>query len=357
MDYRPAVGVVLAQPPWPQFNGKRECVEGIPITGADEVWRQFHPAMMMRGRGPNMGGEQGDGRPPGSDGGRAGGGGDRPWPDGVKGREKLLRFGGQDRLHATRSIAPTLARRSSRSCLRSTRLGSAWRLRRMTTQLLAPSPFRTSSSTASRRAAASCSSIRREPPPRSPPTPTPAAASAQTEPDHASTAGASPRTPSAPRSASGFPQAFPTSWCSPPRPIPTPLPHRSGRWTISRSSVGTATVFFDLPFEFLVEPPLRRPPRLWACMWRTVSQRFLRQLRRLFGRVPDQSTATVASRTVYRNASRSDRVYRHLDGRRLVVCDRRRHLVRSHGGPIPSCCQSGRTGCVAGQLLVDLHGV
>jgi phosphoribosylamine---glycine ligase len=54
VDYRPAIGVVLAQPPWPQFNGKPECVEGIPITGMDGVWKQIHPAMMMIGKGPVM---------------------------------------------------------------------------------------------------------------------------------------------------------------------------------------------------------------------------------------------------------------------------------------------------------------
>lgn len=58
VDLRPAIGVVLAQPPWPQFNGKPECVEGIPITGMDEVWDQTHPAMMMIGKGPNMEGEK-----------------------------------------------------------------------------------------------------------------------------------------------------------------------------------------------------------------------------------------------------------------------------------------------------------
>lgn len=54
VDYRPAIGVVLAQPPWPQFDGKPECVEGVPITGMDEVWEQAHPCMMMIGKGPNM---------------------------------------------------------------------------------------------------------------------------------------------------------------------------------------------------------------------------------------------------------------------------------------------------------------
>ena len=56
VDYRPSIGVVLAQPPWPQFNGKPECTEGNPITGMEEVWEQVHPAMMMIGKGANMDG-------------------------------------------------------------------------------------------------------------------------------------------------------------------------------------------------------------------------------------------------------------------------------------------------------------
>lgn len=56
VDYRPAIGVVLAQPPWPKFDGKPECVEGVPISGMDDVWKQVHPAMMMIGKGPNMDG-------------------------------------------------------------------------------------------------------------------------------------------------------------------------------------------------------------------------------------------------------------------------------------------------------------
>lgn len=54
VDYRPAVGVVLAQPPWPQFNGKDETVCGTPISGMDEIWDQVHPVMMSIGRGPYM---------------------------------------------------------------------------------------------------------------------------------------------------------------------------------------------------------------------------------------------------------------------------------------------------------------
>jgi phosphoribosylamine--glycine ligase len=54
VDYRTAIGVVLSQPPYPEFNGKRDQVEGSPITGIDEVWENAHPAMMMIGKGPNM---------------------------------------------------------------------------------------------------------------------------------------------------------------------------------------------------------------------------------------------------------------------------------------------------------------
>ena len=58
VDYRPAVGVVLAQPPWPQFDGKPECVEGNPVCGVEEAGDAFHPVMMMRGKGPNMCGDK-----------------------------------------------------------------------------------------------------------------------------------------------------------------------------------------------------------------------------------------------------------------------------------------------------------
>lgn len=56
VDYRTAVGVVLAQPPWPRDDGEPECVEGNPISGVDEVWNQVHPVDMMIGKGPNMDG-------------------------------------------------------------------------------------------------------------------------------------------------------------------------------------------------------------------------------------------------------------------------------------------------------------
>lgn len=54
VDYRPAIGVVLAQPPFPQWNGKEDCVVGNPICGADSD--QVHPVMMMLGKGPCMDG-------------------------------------------------------------------------------------------------------------------------------------------------------------------------------------------------------------------------------------------------------------------------------------------------------------
>lgn len=48
VDFRPAVGVVMAQPPFPQWNGKPECVEGIPIAFPDDAWDDLHPAMMCK---------------------------------------------------------------------------------------------------------------------------------------------------------------------------------------------------------------------------------------------------------------------------------------------------------------------
>jgi phosphoribosylamine--glycine ligase len=54
VDNRVAIGVVASQPPYPQWNGKPENVEGNPITGLEEVWDSVHPAMMMMGKGPVM---------------------------------------------------------------------------------------------------------------------------------------------------------------------------------------------------------------------------------------------------------------------------------------------------------------
>ncbi|HUO22471.1 MAG TPA: LAGLIDADG family homing endonuclease, partial [Caulobacteraceae bacterium] len=51
-----AIGVVLAQPRFPYGDSRPEMVEGNPIGGIEGVWSQAHPAQMMRGVGPVMGG-------------------------------------------------------------------------------------------------------------------------------------------------------------------------------------------------------------------------------------------------------------------------------------------------------------
>lgn len=48
VDRRPAVGVVMAQPPFPQWNGKPECVEGVPVCFDPGDWDNLHPCMMMK---------------------------------------------------------------------------------------------------------------------------------------------------------------------------------------------------------------------------------------------------------------------------------------------------------------------
>ena len=58
VSYDCAIGVVLAQPPWPYEPGKPERVEGNPISGTSEVWDQVHPAHMMIGKGPVMKGKE-----------------------------------------------------------------------------------------------------------------------------------------------------------------------------------------------------------------------------------------------------------------------------------------------------------
>jgi phosphoribosylamine--glycine ligase len=58
VDYRPAIGVLMTQPPFPQWNGKDECVVGNPIEGLDDVWDQVHPCMMRLGKGPYMDGDR-----------------------------------------------------------------------------------------------------------------------------------------------------------------------------------------------------------------------------------------------------------------------------------------------------------
>jgi len=48
VDRRPCVSVVMAQPPFPQWNGKPESVEGNPIAYDEDEWDNLHPAMCMR---------------------------------------------------------------------------------------------------------------------------------------------------------------------------------------------------------------------------------------------------------------------------------------------------------------------
>lgn len=57
VDYRPAVGIVMAQPPFPKWNGAMEEVCGNPISGCEKVWKHVHPAMMMIASGPYMDGD------------------------------------------------------------------------------------------------------------------------------------------------------------------------------------------------------------------------------------------------------------------------------------------------------------
>jgi len=58
VDYRPAIGVIMAQPPFPQWNGKPDLVEGNPIEGMEDVWGQVHPVMMQIAKGPFMDGDK-----------------------------------------------------------------------------------------------------------------------------------------------------------------------------------------------------------------------------------------------------------------------------------------------------------
>jgi hypothetical protein len=46
----------MVQPPYPQFNGKLDCVDGNPIGGMEEDWDQIHPVMMQIGKAPVMDG-------------------------------------------------------------------------------------------------------------------------------------------------------------------------------------------------------------------------------------------------------------------------------------------------------------
>lgn len=54
VDRRVAIGVLATQPPYPKFNGDPACVEGVPVTGLDEIWDQVHPVMLQIARGPTM---------------------------------------------------------------------------------------------------------------------------------------------------------------------------------------------------------------------------------------------------------------------------------------------------------------
>lgn len=54
VDYRPAVGVLMTQPPFPCFDGEADEIEGNPISGCEDVWDQVHPVGMMIGKGPVM---------------------------------------------------------------------------------------------------------------------------------------------------------------------------------------------------------------------------------------------------------------------------------------------------------------
>lgn len=54
VDYRPCIGVVMAQPPFPSFDGEASCVDRNPVAGIEEEPGQVHPIMMMRGKGPAM---------------------------------------------------------------------------------------------------------------------------------------------------------------------------------------------------------------------------------------------------------------------------------------------------------------
>ena len=62
VDKRVAIGALLCQPPFPQWNGKPEDVNGNPISGLDDVWDDFHPSMIQMAKGPMMeGGEVSEG--------------------------------------------------------------------------------------------------------------------------------------------------------------------------------------------------------------------------------------------------------------------------------------------------------
>lgn len=52
------IGVVMAQPRYPYNDSAPKEVEGVPISGCEEVWDDLHPAEMMMGRGSKMEGSK-----------------------------------------------------------------------------------------------------------------------------------------------------------------------------------------------------------------------------------------------------------------------------------------------------------
>lgn len=56
VDRRVAIGVVMAQPPYPYDDSPCPEVEGNPITGLEDQWDHVHPVSVMMGRGPKMDG-------------------------------------------------------------------------------------------------------------------------------------------------------------------------------------------------------------------------------------------------------------------------------------------------------------
>jgi phosphoribosylamine-glycine ligase len=58
VSYDCAIGLVLAQPPYPYEEGDPVCVQGNPIGGMDKVWDDIHPVDVMIGEGPKMRGRE-----------------------------------------------------------------------------------------------------------------------------------------------------------------------------------------------------------------------------------------------------------------------------------------------------------
>jgi phosphoribosylamine--glycine ligase len=57
VNYDVAIGVVMAQKPYPYDDGTPEEVEGNPVYGAEDLGEQLHPVQMMIGRGAIMDGD------------------------------------------------------------------------------------------------------------------------------------------------------------------------------------------------------------------------------------------------------------------------------------------------------------